>query len=123
MRQEWGPDYRTNINSVMTGFLGRFDEDLRANWEGATLADGTPIFSHAPSLRALVGLTREINPAGVTVPGGVENQLKSVADELAENRAIRLRSMAEWNSPANAARRARELELIDAESSLRKRVG
>jgi len=93
LRADWDhPTYKANINSVKA-LLDTAPESVRENLSRGRLADGTPILAHADTIRYLVGLALEINPATtLDLPGGgsqadsIDSEIKSIEDRMRKDR-------------------------------------
>lgn len=112
LRQEWGPDYRTNLKASeellqSAGLLDMF--------AGSRLPDGTPFINSPDVMRWVAGLARELNPIGTVVPGSGTNALQVVDGELDGLRKMMGDSKSEYWRGANAAKnQARYKQLIEA---------
>lgn len=82
LRQEWGPEYRRNINIVHQLLDSTATPNLKDQFLGGRLADGTPIGSSAEAMRMLVSLALIKNPAGAIVPGSGANPEKGLREAL-----------------------------------------
>jgi hypothetical protein len=81
LRAEWQNDYRGNINRI-TSFLDGAPKGVKDMVMNARYNDGTALMNHPDTLRWLVDLARQTNPAGVVLPGSGGNIGQSIADEL-----------------------------------------
>ncbi len=82
LRQEWGPEYRTNLNLLQNYLAADFDEGVPELLEGARLADGTPFGNHPGVLRGLVAKARTENPMGALVPGSGTKQHDQMVTDI-----------------------------------------
>jgi hypothetical protein len=121
LRATWGGDYRSNVN-LMNATLSSMPATLKDRFSSAKLGDGSFAFNDAEFCEWFAGLSREINPAGTTVPGGADSQLQSIQSELSKFAEQRRKDINAWQNPANAATRARERELLSAQEKLQKRA-
>jgi hypothetical protein len=83
MRGEWGPQYTPHMNAIKnwaTATLGEAAPLLL----GARLADGTPLGSSQPVLKALLANALELNPAATVVPSGGGNAIASIEGRMKE---------------------------------------
>ena len=83
----------------------------------ARLPDGTALFNNPDVVRGFISMAREINPAGVVVPAGGGDPVKSVNEEIAEIEKI----MGTKAYIKDEAKQARYRELIDARDKLQAR--
>ena len=85
LRQEWGGEYRANLNAI-SNFLVNAPAGFRdALVNGQVrLADGTPALSNVDVVKWLANLSREINPAASLVPAGTSNQPKALDARIGE---------------------------------------
>ena len=81
LRQEWGGDYRRNVN-LAAGVLDAAPEGVKENLLGARLADGTPLGNHPAVLRWLSSLARELNPVATVVPGSGATAAAAIDNEI-----------------------------------------
>lgn len=80
LRQDWGPDYRANIN-VANSYLDSLGADLKGQVMDATMPDGTRLFNNPDFVKWIVAQAREANPAAHIVPAGTDNSIQSVTAE------------------------------------------
>jgi hypothetical protein len=73
LRKEWGNEYRGNINALKNWLTTEAPEGIMDNLFGGRLANGRPIGSDASTLRWLVSVMKDVNPAA-TVTGTGEYQ-------------------------------------------------
>lgn len=120
LRDEWGPEYRANINSVKAFFdTAGTTEDGTALSElliHARLPNGKKLMNEPAALRWMARLANEANPAGFVSPNDGATQLESVEKELEGLRA-KMRTPA-W--AADAKGQARFQQLITAQEKLKK---
>jgi hypothetical protein len=119
---EWGKDYRPNMNHIH-GLLDTAPAGLKEKILGGRLSDGTPIGSDPDTLRFLVNLAREFNPAGTLVPGAGTNLGESIDDELGKlEKMMGDRGSEYWKGPKAEQHQARYRELLDGKEKLKKRA-
>lgn len=82
LRQEWGGDYRRNVNLAST-LLDNAPPGVKENLLGARLADGTALGNSPGVLRWLASLSRELNPLATVVPGSGATAAAAVETEIA----------------------------------------
>lgn len=116
LREEWGGEFRANINSI-TAFLdaapatddGTPLKDLMMN---ARLGDGTRLGDNPAALKWLARLASDANPAGFVSPGAGGSQIESAEKEL-DGLKLRMRTdRAGWDKDAKA--QARYMQLVSA---------
>jgi hypothetical protein len=88
LRQEYGPEFRSNINAVRNFLSQTAGEELTGLLFGARLADGTLLGNNAHALRWLVGVAREQVPGAGLVPAGTPDVGKSVQGRIGELEAM-----------------------------------
>lgn len=81
MREQWGADFKKNINMV-TGLLATLPEDARNRLIGGRTADGKLIGDDPEILQALANWSREINPAATLVPATGSKAASAIDDEI-----------------------------------------
>lgn len=118
LRAEWGPDYRENLNRIGT-VLDAGPQGFREAFSMARKPDGTKLGDDPAALKFLVDISRQLNPAGVRLPGkgtdtmqGVEAEIATIEKTMRENRAA-------YNKDEKM--QARYRDLIDARSKLQAR--
>lgn len=82
LRNEWGPEYRPNLNLLQNYLAADFDEGVPELIAGARLADGTPFGNHPAILRGLVAKARAANPMGALVPGSGTKQHDQMVSDI-----------------------------------------
>jgi hypothetical protein len=112
LNTEWGAQFRRNLNLIEGTILSRFPADVRDLIKSARFPDGTALFNSPSTIRALVALANEINPAGIIVPGGTGEIGKTLTDEWKAIQKVRTENRGAYNK--DDAMQKRERELIDA---------
>jgi hypothetical protein len=77
LRAEWGPEYRANMNNIMSLVKTYGNDDLAATLFTARTADGHHIGTDPAILKFLGGLARQINPHGA-IPSADSEQGKAM---------------------------------------------
>lgn len=109
LRAEWGEDFRKNIN-VIKGLLDRTaGEDLKNNFLGGRLADGTAIGSSPEALKFLMGLALIDNPAGTVVPNNGGNMQEGLAVEIEKIEKVMKENRKTYDKDEKMQERLREL--------------
>lgn len=91
LRKEWGPSYTANLNAIK-GMLALHPEEVTANLLGARLADGKLLASDPATLRTLLTMAKDINPAASLIPGGqesgagIEQRIKDIETRMTKDR-------------------------------------
>ena len=115
LRQDWGPEYKLNINLV-TGLLDAAPQGVKEQLMGARLANGTLFGNDPNSLRWLASLAREINPTATVVPGSGVNAAQAVQSEMQSLQALMAdRNSEYWKGPKAEAnqKRFRDLAVVN----------
>ncbi len=83
LRDEWGGDYRANMNLVKTLVTGTFGESADAilNARGP---DGAALMNNPEILKAFSQLSREINGPATLMPTNTSNPAQGAQDRLVE---------------------------------------
>jgi hypothetical protein len=108
LRNEWGPEYRTNVNHIM-GLLDTAPQSIKDRFLNGRLADGTPIGSDPDMLKFLVGISRQINPVTTVVPGAGANAPSAIADEIKSIEDTMRTNRSKYNADTKMQERYREL--------------
>lgn len=120
LRDEWGPDYRRNLN-VMTGFIDTLPGPVAEAFKFGKGADGLPLGYNADVLKWLTAQAMEANPLATVVPGAGANQASAIADEIAAIERRMETDRAAYFKDDKA--QARYLELIEARDKIAARGG
>jgi hypothetical protein len=82
LREEWGGDYKKNLNAV-GGFLAALPDETREAFATARTQDGKLIGNDPAIIKWLAGIAYEINPAATVMPSSVNNPGSAISDEIA----------------------------------------
>lgn len=115
LREEWGPDYKRNLN-VMHAHLDTLPEPVANAFKLGTGPDGTPLGYNADVLKWLTGLALESNPLATVVPGAGANQASAIADEIKAIEGVMRTDRAAYNK--DPGMQARYRDLINAQLKL-----
>lgn len=123
LREEWGAEFRGNINSI-TAFLdaapaaddGTPLKDLMMN---ARLGDGTRLGDNPVALKWLARLAADANPAGFVSPSSGSSQIEGVTDEIAKIEGLMRTNRTAYNKDEKM--QARYRQLLDAKEKLASR--
>lgn len=118
LRQDWGQDYRANINVAMS-FLDSLGADLKGQVMDATLPDGSRLFNNTNFVKWMVAQAREANPAAHIVPAGTDSSVQSVNAEIAKIENVMRTNRATYNRDTAMQERLRQL--YDARTKLQQR--
>jgi hypothetical protein len=120
LRDEWGADYRANVNMV-NGLLSAAPEGVKDALHTARLPDGTPLGNHPAVLRWLAQTARELNPAATLIPGSGEGnansldaEITNIEKQMRENRTGYMR---------DEKTQARYRQLLEAREKLARKAG
>lgn len=117
LREEWGADYRRNINVVATHLstLPQAVQDVIGN---ARMEDGTLVGNNPEVLRWLADQALAANPLATVVPGAGANAGQAIADEIATIEKTMRENRPAYNRDERM--QARYRELLGARASLEK---
>jgi hypothetical protein len=82
LREEWGPDYKRNLNATASLFANMKD-DLKNSFFMSRMPDGRMIGDHPEMVAFFSGLARELNPAATLVPASGGDPTKGVEEQIA----------------------------------------
>lgn len=119
LRQEWGPEYRRNINAVQNLMAGA-PKGLSDRIIGGRTADGRRIGDDPDALRWFAQMAREMNPAASLVPAGTADSMGTIEDEIAANVKRMSADRKGWFADEKA--QARHRELLTAREKMQKRA-
>lgn len=115
LREEWGPEYKANIN-IVKNFLSSAPKGVYESIVGSRDANGVSLADNPVIVKWLNGLAREINPMAGVLPSG-DGNMKAVETEMADLRKMMGdKSSAYWKGPDAAKNQARYRELISFQS-------
>lgn len=83
LREEWGPEFRTNLN-VVENLLATMPKEVAEDFKFGRLADGTPIMASPAAIKWMLNMNLQINPHSKVVPNGGENAASAIDDEIAK---------------------------------------
>lgn len=127
LREEWGGDYKRNLN-VVNGWLDTLPPPVRAAFVGgkdekgtpfggARMPDGTPLASNAELIKWFASQALEANPLATVVPGAGSNQASAISDEIARIEKVMTTDRKAYN--ADEKMQARYRELLTANEKLK----
>lgn len=114
LREEYGTDYRKNIQ-IANNLVASAPPEVQRELTQAYLPDGTLLGDSPHFARWAVALGRELNPIGSVVPGSGTNAVQAVETEMSGLRKMMGDTESEyWKGPKAAKNQARYLELVQA---------
>lgn len=118
LREEWGGDFKKNVN-IVSNFLSNAPDGVREMFESGRTADGQVIGNHPQVLRWIAQLAYEANPVASVMPNAGGNQIGSLNDEIASiEKMIGDRSSDYWSGPKAEKTQARYNELLSAREKI-----
>lgn len=121
MKEEWGGDYKPNLNRIR-GLLNTFPEKDVNRLLGGYTADGRVVGDDPGVLRILNQLAREVDPAGSVVPGS-SNAPAAIQDERVRLEKMMGNKRSEyWNGPKAAENQERYRQLVEAQEKIKGRT-
>lgn len=119
LREEWGPEYRRNLNIVHGMLDGTTSQKLKDTVLDSRLPDGTRFGDSPEVLKLLVSLALIQNPAGIVVPGSGADPLKGAEDRIAQIETLMRTNHAAYVKDEKVQSEYRQL--LDAREKLRPR--
>ena len=83
LREEWGPEYRTNLN-VVENLLATMPKDVADDFKFGRLANGTPIMASPAAIKWLLNMNLQLNPHSKVVGNTAGNPASAIDDEIAK---------------------------------------
>lgn len=108
LRQEWGQEYRVNVNAISNFVRQTFGKDAD-RLLGARLADGRPLGNDPAILRALANVVRELNPIATVAGHSGTGAAQAVDAEIAALEKRMRDDRANWFKDDAAQARYRQL--------------
>ena len=122
LRQEWGNDFRANINSVKN-LLSGAPQGFTDRLFGGRMADGKKIGDDPEALKFLAGLAREINPTATLLPNTGGNPMRGIADRMSEiQKMMGDRTSDYWRGPRSSHLQQEFRDLVNAEEKMKARA-
>lgn len=81
LHAEWGAEFRPNLNGI-EALMDMAPAGVKDLFKFGRLSDGTPIMGHAPTIRWLSNLAREINPITAVIPNAGADIAASIDAEI-----------------------------------------
>lgn len=82
LREEWGPEYRTNLN-VVENLLSTMPKDVADDFKYGRLANGTPIMASPAAIKWLLNMNLQLNPHSKVVGNTAGNPASAIDDQIA----------------------------------------
>lgn len=108
LREEWGNDYRRNINVVNT-YISTLPQAIQDVISGARMDDGSLVQNNHEVLRWLADQALAANPLATVVPGAGANAGQAIADEIASIKKVMRENRDAYNRDERMQARFREL--------------
>ena len=108
LRQQWGGDYRANINLVGSLIDSTFGADYKEVILNARDPDGRAIMNIPGVLEGLAELSRKVNPVAQLAPVGGDPQ-QTLNDEISEIEGIMKTDRPRYDKDENMQARLRQL--------------
>jgi len=83
LREEWGPEYRTNLN-VVENLLSTMPKEVADDFKFGRLANGTPIMADPNTIKWLLNMNLQLNPHSKVVGNTAGNPASAIDDQIAE---------------------------------------
>lgn len=113
LRQEWGTDYRTNINVIGAMLEKDMGEDVRTAFMNARAPDGRALMNIPGMMEWLAGKARaEMHP--MSMPNQTNDPRQTVDDEIAEIEKVMREDRQAYNKDEKMQARLRQLYDIRA---------
>jgi hypothetical protein len=116
LREEWGGDYKRNLNA-MHGYLDTLPDAVAAAFRTGKGSDGVPLGYNPDVLKWLTAQALEANPLSTVVPGTGAKQATAIADEIAQIKQVMATDRARYDK--DEGMQARYRELLDAQLKLK----
>lgn len=109
LRQEWGGDYRANINLVGSLIESTFGEENASALLNARDAEGRAIMNIPGVLEGLASISRKLNPVAQLVPKTGRTQDQTLDDEIKDIEDLMRKDRKAYNADEKMQTRYREL--------------
>ena len=109
LRNEWGPEYGTNVNAMHNFIKAAFPEEIQENLLGSRMGDGTALFNSPDFIKAFVKIARDMNPTGIPTPGTGYDKLDSVESRISELEGRMKTDRSNWFKDTRAQEELRRL--------------
>lgn len=108
LREEWGGDYRRNVN-ITQSYLETLPEEVQDAIGSGFDGKGIPLGNNHAVLKWLASLALEANPVATVVPGAGANQASAIADEIKTIEETMRTNRAAYNRDEKMQARLRDL--------------
>jgi len=119
LRDELGKDFTPRLQAAY-GLIESAPEDVRDLLLSARLGNGTLLGNHGPTLKWLMDLAMEINPAAAVTPGKGAGTLQSIESEIAEIEKLMRDNRREYYGDERKQERYRQL--LEARDKMKKKA-
>lgn len=119
LRQEWGGEFKSNVNAMNTFLDGTMPQELKSELFGARLANGKLLGDHPEMLKWLSQVARDNMPGADLVPSGSPNVGKGIGDRISEIETL-MRTDPEKYYSSGADKEL--MKLYDAQSKMQSRA-
>lgn len=117
LRNEWGPEYKRNVNAAKA-YVGALPENVQRIFSEGMFGDGTGIGNNPEVAKWITSLALAENPAATLIPGAGSNQANAIADEIKELEKQMGNPQSDyWKDPQ---KQERYRQLVDAKEQLDK---
>ncbi len=121
LREEWGPEYASNVNAMHNFVKAQFPEDVQESLLNARLGDGTAMFNHPSVVKALAKIARDIDPTGTPTPGSGFDKIDTIEDKIKEYEGRMRNDRKNWFADEKA--QAHYRQLLEARDRFKGRSG
>jgi len=108
LRDEWGQDYRTNINLIQGLLKVSFGEEAGDAMTNGRFSDGVGFLNNVDVMKGLAVIARQVNPTAPLIPNDMK-QMQALEDEIAAIEGRMSTDRAAYNKDNKAQARLREL--------------
>lgn len=122
LRDEWGADFKANLNASASLFRD-MPGDVRDRLLAGRTSDGRLVGDDPAIVKWMASLALEVNPAYKVVPSTASDTGKTMEDEINHLRQLMAKDTSEyWVGPNAKKNQARFAELIDAREKRKSRA-
>lgn len=108
LRNDWGTDYRTNINLISGLLKSTFGEEAADMLTNGRYNDGVGFFNNVDVMKGFAEIARKVNPTAPLIPND-QTQMQALEDEISAIEARMGNDRAAYNKDNKAQARLREL--------------
>lgn len=118
LRQEWGNDYRVNVNIIENLLTTHAPEGFINKLSTARLADGNILGNDPETLNFLANLARLVDPVATVVPGSGMNSAQTIESEIEQLRTLMKTDIDAWRK--DTKKQERYTQLLEAQQRIKK---